>query len=339
MSSLNQDNAREVSSAGQVKLSTDDLDGRRRLDIWREAYSRHLFNLDIEALGDEPFRADVALRALPGASVVYGTRSASRTSISRPLLQTASDNLVLAITTKGRSLAKQVDREEEIGPGGAILFSTAELASHTLVDDGELLSISFPKASIEPYVGDVGSALMRAFAPRSDTLRLLTHYAKGALALDEDASPELAAKVATHLRDLVTMLLGARHDAQELITERGMGAARLRAIKSEILAQLGHGELSADLVAQKVGISGNYVRKLIQHEGVSFSEYVHGLRLERAFAMLQDRRLAHHTIAAIALSAGFNDISYFNRSFRSRYGMTPSDARGRTTRLGEAGVN
>jgi AraC-like DNA-binding protein len=310
-----------------VHLSTDGLDGAHRLEIWREVYSRHLFNLDIEPIGDEPFRADVVLRALPGANVLLGSRSATRTSITRPLLQTASDTLVLAVTTKGRSLANQRGREEVIQTGGAVLLSTAELASHTLVDDGVLLSIAVPKAAIMPYVSDIGSAIMRPFAPEADALRLLVDYAKSAMALSETASPELQGTVALHLRDLVAMLLGARNDAQEFLAERGVRAARLRAIKSEVLAQFGRGDLSAETVALPLRISANYVRKLLQTEGLSFSEYVLRLRLERALAMLNDRRLSDQAISSIAMAAGFSDISYFNRAFRRRYGMTPSEAK------------
>jgi AraC-like DNA-binding protein len=29
----------------------------------------------------------------------------------------------------------------------------------------------------------------------------------------------------------------------------------------------------------------------------------------------------------IAFSSGFNDVSYFHRTFRARFGMTPNDAR------------
>jgi AraC-like DNA-binding protein len=33
------------------------------------------------------------------------------------------------------------------------------------------------------------------------------------------------------------------------------------------------------------------------------------------------------TASAVALAAGFGDLSHFNRSFRRRYGATPSDVR------------
>ena len=43
--------------------------------------------------------------------------------------------------------------------------------------------------------------------------------------------------------------------------------------------------------------------------------------------MLLDPDNRAQSISAIALKCGFNDISYFNRVFRRRYGCTPSDLR------------
>lgn len=315
-------------SLRQARLSTDDLDERDRLGLWRDVYSKHLFNLDIEQIGDGPFRADVALRALPGANIALGTRSPSRTSITAPLLHKASDTLVLAVTTRGRSHAQQLGRAEDILAGGAILLSAAELASHTLEDDGELLSISVSKASLQPYVSDINSAIMRPFNPGTDALHLLVGYARGAMALGDSASPQLQGMVGLHLRDLMAALLGARSDAQEFLAKRGVRVARLQAIKAEITAQLDRADLSAETVARRLRISGSYVRKLLQAEGLSFSEYVLDLRLHSTFTMLRDPRLAESQISAIALSAGFSDISYFNRCFRRRFGMTPSEAKG-----------
>jgi AraC-like DNA-binding protein len=50
-------------------------------------------------------------------------------------------------------------------------------------------------------------------------------------------------------------------------------------------------------------------------------------RLERAVALLRDPGWQQRKISDIAAVAGFTDLSHFNRSFRRRYGATPSDIR------------
>lgn len=316
-----------LAHSGLVRLCTDDIDERSRLHVWREVYSRNLFNIDIEPIGDSPFRVDVAIRKLPGIHILLGTRSASRTGVTRPLLQTAADNLILAITLRGRSQACQSNREIMVEPGSAILLSTTQVGNHALEDNGMLLSVVVPKAAIEPFIGDVGPALMRPIAAETDTLRLLINYARSAIDLGEQASPELQSMVAVHMRDLVSMLIGGPRDAQQFLAERGLRAARLHAIKLEIVAQLDRLDLSARTVALALGISPRYVHRLLQEEALTFTDYVLGLRLDRCFAMLHDPRHCRQAIGAIALASGFNDISYFNRSFRSRFGKTPREAR------------
>lgn len=315
------------SASGLEHFSTARFGERERMPIWREVYSRNLFNLDIEAIGDEPFHADVTLRALPGANVLRGSRSASRTSITRPLLPTASDSLVLAVTTHGRGQAWQRGREEAIPVGGAILMSSAEQASHAVIDNGRLLTVVVPRDLVAPHVVDVGDALMRPFAPGLDVLRLLIGYADSAMTLSVDASPHLQTLAAAHLRDLLVLLLGAHGDARELALSRGVRAARVQSIKKAIFAGAQRADLSAETVARSLGISADYVRKLLASEDCGFSDYVMRLRLERCLATLRDPRMSHLGISAIAFAAGFSDISYFNRSFRKRFGMTPGDAR------------
>jgi AraC-like DNA-binding protein len=41
--------------------------------------------------------------------------------------------------------------------------------------------------------------------------------------------------------------------------------------------------------------------------------------------MLGDTRFAGLTISAIAFEVGFANLSYFDRTFRARFGATPSD--------------
>jgi AraC-like DNA-binding protein len=130
-----------------------------------------------------------------------------------------------------------------------------------------------------------------------------------------------------HVYDLMALTFGATADATETAQCRGLRAARLKAIKADIRSHLGARDLSLNAVAKRQGISPIYIRKLFDGESTSFTRFVLEERLARAHRLLRDPRFADRTAGALALEAGFGDLSYFNRAFRRRYGAAPSDVR------------
>lgn len=102
---------------------------------------------------------------------------------------------------------------------------------------------------------------------------------------------------------------------------------RMSAIKAYIIAKIDDPALCLADIAAHQGISSSYVRKLFTAEGQKFTTYVLDIRLEKVSRMLIDPEARSHSISAVALKCGFNDVSYFNRVFRKRYGCTPSDWR------------
>ena len=106
-----------------------------------------------------------------------------------------------------------------------------------------------------------------------------------------------------------------------------MRAARLAAIKADIGYQVTDGSLSATALAARHGITPRYLHKLFEDDAMTYSQYVLEQRLAFACRRLRDPRLAGRTVSSIAHDAGFGDLSYFNRTFRHRYGLTPSGAR------------
>ncbi len=106
-----------------------------------------------------------------------------------------------------------------------------------------------------------------------------------------------------------------------------MRAARLDAIKSDILNHLGQQALSIHGIASRHGMSPTYIRRLFTAEGTSFAEFVLQQRLAVAHLMLGDVRFADRAISAIAFEVGFGDVSHFQRAFRRRYGLKPADVR------------
>jgi AraC-like DNA-binding protein len=129
--------------------------------------------------------------------------------------------------------------------------------------------------------------------------------------------------VATHMHGLAALLLGSGAGPQE----QSRRAARLRSIKDHILERIGHHGLTLADVARNQQISESYIRELLAENGTTFTDFVRNGRLMRAHRMLIDPAHADSGISAVAYEAGFGDLSYFNRSFRRRYGATPSDIR------------
>jgi AraC-like DNA-binding protein len=139
--------------------------------------------------------------------------------------------------------------------------------------------------------------------------------------------PELRQSVVTHIHDLVALTVGASRDAAMLIEGRGARAARLRAIKLDIIENLGRGDLRINDIASRHRLQPRYIQRLFERDGTTFSQFVLSQRLSRAYRMLADARRRDWTFAAIAFACGFNDQSYFNRRFRMFYGVSPSEIR------------
>lgn len=116
--------------------------------------------------------------------------------------------------------------------------------------------------------------------------------------------------------------------ASEAIIEgsKVKNATVLRATQA-IELRLSDPELSPALVADHVGISLRYLQKLFEDSGENANQYIRRRRLERSFQDLSDPLYADLSIAEISYRWGFNDSAYFSRTFRERYGLSPSQHR------------
>jgi AraC-like DNA-binding protein len=176
---------------------------------------------------------------------------------------------------------------------------------------------------------------MSVIPPANEALQLLASYAEALDRMDGLASPDLSEVVSRHLQDLVAAAVGAKGEGAEIVHQRGIGAARPQAIKLDIVRNLGHSGLSTEWIAARQGISAGYARRLFEAEETSFSEFLLATRLAHAHRLLCDKRYADRTVSSIAFAVGFGDLSYFNRTFRRRYGLSPSDIRAQAAERNE----
>jgi AraC-like DNA-binding protein len=310
-----------------LRFSTDFLPARDRLAIWREVIGRTVARLDLAPLGPGPFRSDTTSRILPDLSVTALSITAVRSQRTRELIADGNDDVLLIRINEGGGLLSHRGREIELGGGQGVIFSNAEVSSVSIPRLSHGLSLRLPRKVLVPLVPHLDDAIMSRIPAANEALQLLASYVAALDRMEGLASPDLREVVSRHLQDLVAAAIGATGENAEIIRQRGVGAARLQAIKLDIVRNIGHGGLSAEWIAARHGISAGYARRLFEAEETSFSEFLLATRLAHAHQLLRDKRLADRTVSSIAFSVGFGDLSYFNRTFRRRYGLSPSDIR------------
>jgi hypothetical protein len=218
------------------RFSTSDLPERDRIPYWHEFFSSNVIHCDMAPQSDDPFRAEAALLAWPGLRAMRLSTPAQywRTPA---MVADADDSIVLLVNHTGLIALSQGGAEMAIGAGEAlgVLHAAPSRLTTSQVD---YIAFGIPRAALVPFVADVEGAAMRLIPRHNEALLLLTRYVR---ILREDpvlVTPELRHVAVTHAHDLIAMALGATRDGAEIACGRGVRAARLRAVKADILEHL-----------------------------------------------------------------------------------------------------
>jgi AraC-like DNA-binding protein len=263
--------------------------------------------------------------------MIVGASSPVRFTRKQHLID--SDDVALSIAVSGESRFVTCGREYTLRVGDATLTGAGEGGMNESHGDCRYVVLRVPKKAVASTSRPVGDLIGRRIPAETPPLRLLRQYLP---TFDDPATfaiPDMRRVVTAHVHDLVTLTLGATRDAAESAAMGGLRAARLRAIKAEILDNLSK-DLSVAAIAERHGVTARYVQRLFEAEGSTFSGYVLEQRLARARQVLLNPRSADLKVSAVAFDVGFATISYFNLAFRRRYGASPSDLRAQARRDG-----
>jgi AraC-like DNA-binding protein len=312
-----------------LRFSTDELPERDRLPIMREVHGRLCARVDIEPAPGVPLHYRVTAMALPGLTVSMFSESPLTIQRTRELLADGNDDVVFAVPPTAANMLSH--RGRELSPiREAVLLSAADVLRIDVASGSQCPMVTLSRQRLALLVPGLEDAFMRPVPQDTAALQLLTRYVRLFDDQQSLAIPELRSLVVNHVYDLVALALGATRDAAAIANGRGVRAARLHAIKTEILNGLNRHELSLAGLAARQGVTPRHVQMLFESDGTTFSRFVLDQRLARAHHMLNSPLLAERTISTIAYEAGFGDLSHFNRAFRRRYGETPSDVRARS---------
>jgi AraC-like DNA-binding protein len=310
-----------------VRFSTADYPAHERVEVLHEIFGRNLQKVHVEPLdgGAESFHTEVTLRPMPGLSLYTASRSAAIYRRSREFIE--HDDLVLIAGFNASYEVQHLGRTLNLGRGEAVILTGGEPASFGGPAQNSVDLLRVPVRVLSPLVAELEASYGRTIPADSVALQLLVGYIRVLDKMDAAATPELELQVVSHIRDLMALAIGATQDAEEIANSRGVRAAWLRAIKEDIATSLDQPDLSASTIAARHRITPRWIQRLFENEGSTFTEYVLAQRLVRAHRLLTDPLRGNQKVSDISLDVGFGDLSYFNRAFRRRYGITPSELR------------
>jgi AraC-like DNA-binding protein len=314
------------------RIVTDEVAAADRLAAVCDAYRRTLTAIEIAPQLASPFYWRGVLRRLPGLALAGATSSGAR--VTRTPSPGERDDLILTVAVDGRLRLRQGERETILRAGEMAVTESREASICERDPHARSIDLRIPLHVVAPTGRELDVILVSAIAA-PEPLAMLRRYVDGLLdsfGLEQAETLNLAV---AHVHEIVSYILGAARAGAQAEKVRGPAAARLHAIKADIVEHVCSRELTIVSIAGRHQVTPRYVRKLFEGEGVTFSEFVLAQRLARARRMLADVRRDAETISAIAFACGFGDLSYFNRVFRRQYGATPTTVR-EAARSGEA---
>lgn len=234
------------------------------------------------------------------------------------------ENLFLLVQLQGTCGIEQMGNQAVIGPGDCVLVdSTRPSVFHFGGAYSNHLSVHLPRQLV--FSKNTRSLAMSRRVGAEDPMAVMLGALVAKLAVTGNAD-----KRAPHLRQLLfdtTRQAFATDEELEQAPRTDSSGARLEIVQLLIDRHLTEENLSPRWLADKIGISLRTLQEDFNELGTTATSVI---RLRRLHLAREQLELHRHdgdrlNIAEIAYSAGFNDISYFNRCFRQVFDCTPKD--------------
>ena len=262
--------------------------------------------------------SDVAAFHVAGSSQVL-RRSAAR---ARRL---PSDLLKVCIQRSGSATIQQDDREVMLTPGSMAIYDIDRPYSIRLQGEWRCAVIAFPRSSLMASEHFINAVICRPTQVADGPGSILMPLVASAVARTQSGS---RADISAALMGRACLdLLKAALAEQEL--PQRPDAVRLQ-VEAYIRAHIADADLSHGKVAAAHHMSERTLHRLFGEPGHSVTELIRSCRLDGILADLRSPASAGDAISRIAVRWGIYDMPHLTRSFRARYGMSPSEARQRS---------
>jgi AraC-like DNA-binding protein len=299
--------------------STDSIPDRERFSFWREIICNTIFSISPEA-PSEHFSARVRVRSF-GSLRFAMCQSTSYEIIrtQRDVNRAPADYYTVYLQVQGWTHIHQCNDSAALDCNDIVVSDCRRPYRATLSNDGLRAVAVLPRPMVNSRAPWLSERPLNKIPSSSQYLDLLRRH--------------MIQLMSEKLRDNETDLLTENLcNLLALASSPDIPPSRLRtelqtaALLAFCRKNLHRPELSPQLVADHFKISLRTLHGRFEKLGTTFGRWLLEARLDSCSKALKDSR-HHRYVSELAYNCGFSDLSHFNKAFRIRFEMSPTEWR------------
>jgi AraC family transcriptional activator of tynA and feaB len=220
---------------------------------------------------------------------------------------------------------QQAGREVNLLPNEMTLYDATEPHQIIMPKSSSKVIISIPRSQLEQQIVNPSTVTAKKI-PSSNGIGLLSSMLiRQSIQQLDVINPTQFTEMTDPVLDMLTLAL--KQLTRGSVNLRSHHAATLMRIKQAVKQHSDDSQLTAESIAQRVGLSVRYINNVFNKENSSLMRYVTDHRLSVTRKRLANPSLGHLTITELAYASGFNNTSHFSRVFKHKFGLSPRQFR------------
>ena len=304
--------------------STDKVHARERFAYWQEMVCQSVLNVST-ASAPENFSARISGRSFGDLRFVQFACTGHELERSRDqVARRPEDYYVITLHLAGRSHFSQGEETVSLEPNEIAIVDGRHPFRIAFKEEVRRATAVIPHAMLDSRAPWLRSGARRKIKSDAPFAELARHHLLNLTASESDLSESATNLLTDNLCNLVALAT-----SPGLAPDRLQPELQIQAFLAFCRQNLHEPGLSPAHVADHFGVSIRTVHSRFKAAGQTFGRFMRDNRLDACRAALRDDSQRLLNISEIAYRWGFNDLSHFNRAFRSRFQQTPREWRDR----------
>jgi AraC-like DNA-binding protein len=309
-----------------MQFSTDSVSEGRKIDFWRDAVCDTFVELECDTPVTDHFFGSMVNSTVGDlqysnirSSAQHVVRTRSKISGSR------RDYFLVSLQMTGQCAAAQDGKTAVLSPGDFVLYDTTRPYDLRFDSSFDQLVLRLPRAVVTDRLAEAERYTGIRILGNAGSGHLASHFLRQLHGQIDTIDPCSVGRLHATAVDLLATALSEQAGAVSRISEPHLFLRQK--ICAFIDANLADPNLHCNAIAGAHGVSQRYLRKLFESASMTVSERIWSRRLEQAKRDLADPLMSNVSVTTIGYDVGFKDAAHFSRSFKTRFGCTPTSWR------------